>query len=165
MPFTEKKFREALGHFPTGVAIITLEEEGGGTLGMTVNSFTSLSLEPPLILWCLAKSSVNCDLFKEAGFFGVNILEENQKVLSAECAVKGKHHVSADLIQPYDHQDKESAHSIPLLRSALVSFACERHDIFDVGDHFIITGHVKHVAMMEGEPLLFHRGAYRKTHA
>lgn len=156
MTIDTREFRDALGCFATGVTVITASPEGQAPIGMTVNSFASVSLDPPLVLWSLQNNSEMFEIWERTNQFGVNILRSDQQDLSNLYARKGDHLL-------------ESAHFVPgatglaVLPDSLVSLECEVEARYPGGDHVIIIGRV--VAMenrSNGEPLLFCSGGYRE---
>ncbi|ABS64495.1 flavin reductase domain protein FMN-binding [Parvibaculum lavamentivorans DS-1] len=150
-----RKFRNALGWFATGVAVITTRVKGGEPFGITVNSFSSVSLDPPLVLWCLDKKSDTLAAFEQATHFTVNVLREEHQDLSARLARKGDHSLAG-----MDVREGESGS--PALAEALAHFECEIEARHDAGDHVIMVGRVvKFDYVEEGRPLLYHRGAYQ----
>ena len=124
MSFDSLQLRNALGRFATGVCVITASPEGHAPFGMTVNSFSSLSLTPPLVLWSLQKNSDTMEAFRVARQYCVNILSQEQKALSGRYAKKGDHALRAE-----EFTIGESG--LPVLRHSLASFECDmdaRHD-------------------------------------
>lgn len=150
-----RRLRNALGWYATGVAIVTTRLEGQAPVGLTINSFSSVSLEPPLVLWCLDKKSETVPAFNLATHFVVNVLREAHQDLSSRFSRKGRH--------AFDGVDVElSPHGIPTLREALAHFECEIEARHDAGDHIILIGRVIHFDHVEeGSPLLYHRGRYQ----
>lgn len=157
MSLDSREFRNALGRFATGVCVITTQVEGEKPFGMTVNSFASVSLEPPLILWSLQKNSDCFSAFEKVKKFAVNILSADQQAVSNQYAKKNEH----DLIEG-TYRDTEAG--CVVLNDAPTSFECEIDAIHEGGDHLIIVGRV--VAMTSQEeapdPLLFYAGKYRE---
>lgn len=149
-----RKFRNALGCFTTGVAVVTMRQDAGEPIGITVNSFSSVSLDPPLVLWCLDKKSDTLSLFEKAGHFTVNVLREEHEEVSSRLAKKGDHSLAGiELI--------EGESGTPALKDALAHFECEVEARHDAGDHVIMVGRVlKFDYVDEGRPLLYHRGGY-----
>ncbi len=162
MPFDERTFRDALGHFPTGVAIITAMRENDEAIGMTANSFTSVSLSPPLILWCLGEDSENYDFFRKSPIFGVNILTRAQQALSERCAVPGQHALTEKEVFAFAFPHHKKTHRVPFLSHSAASFACSREEAWEAGDHVVMMGRVHAFELRGGQPLLFHRGAYHE---
>ena len=150
-----RKFRNALGWFTTGVAVVTTCVDGGKPIGITINSFSSVSLDPPLVLWCLDKKSDTVSIFGKATHFTVNVLREEHREISSRLARKGDHS-----LEEVDLVDAESG--CPALKEALAHFECEIEARHDAGDHVIMIGRVlKFDQAEEGRPLLYHRGAYQ----
>ena len=155
MSFNSRDFRDALGSFVTGVCVISANPEGLKPFGMTVNSFASVSLDPPLILWSLQNDSDMFEAFEKTEKFGVNILRSDQEDLSNQYAKKGDHLLSAEHFEL-------GATGVPVLPQTLVSFECELENRYPGGDHAILIGRVLEFTQRDnGEPLLFCSGAYR----
>jgi flavin reductase (DIM6/NTAB) family NADH-FMN oxidoreductase RutF len=151
-----REFRNALGRFATGVCVISTVTEKGDSLGLTANSFTSVSLDPPLVLWNLQNNSDVYDIYSAPQHFAINVLATEHHEHSNRYAKKGDH-----LLDP-DHFTL-GEFGAPIMEGALVSFECELHATHDGGDHLIILGKVKHVhTREEGEPLLFYSGNYHR---
>jgi flavin reductase (DIM6/NTAB) family NADH-FMN oxidoreductase RutF len=157
MSFTDREFRDALGQFATGVAVVTAEVEGT-LLGATVSSFNSVSLAPPLILFSLARSAQSFPLWLNAKQFGVTVLGENQNDISNRFARGGADKWAG--LAPL-----RGAHGVPLLRGGLVAFECETYSSHEGGDHQIIVGRVLSFSRSEARPLLFHGGRYQRLHS
>ena len=156
MSFDSLQFRNALGRFATGVCVITANPAGHAPFGMTVNSFSSLSLTPPLVLWSLQKNSDTMEAFRVARQYCVNILSQEQKALSGRFAKKGDHTLGAN-----DYTIGESG--LPALRPCLASFECDMDARHDGGDHVILVGRVTHMSVSTGgRPLMFYEGGYRE---
>jgi 3-hydroxy-9,10-secoandrosta-1,3,5(10)-triene-9,17-dione monooxygenase reductase component len=148
------KFRRVLGRFPTGVTIITALG-ANGPVGMAVNSFTSVSLEPPLVLFCAAKSSSTWPHIRKAGAFTVNVLGVDDEQLCRRFALKG-----ADRFR--DVLYGIGATGAPVLKGVAAHLDCTIDALHDAGDHVIVVGLVADLeADDEIEPLVFHGGAYR----
>jgi flavin reductase (DIM6/NTAB) family NADH-FMN oxidoreductase RutF len=152
--FDRRDFRKALGQFATGVTVITSRAIDGRRVGMTANSFSSVSLEPPLVLWSLAKESPSVADFTGASHFAINVLAANQ------------HHLSRQFSTP--QPDKfggvdccESTAGVPLLNGVIARFLCRNVKQYDGGDHLIFIGEVEKYERFDGEPLVFHSGYYR----
>ncbi len=156
MSIDSREFRNALGSFATGVCIITANPEGYDAFGMTVNSFTSVSLEPALVLWSLQNTSECMPAFKKADQYAVNILAADQQDLSNHYAKKGEHVLLAD-----HYQIGQSG--CPVLLNTVASFECNVWTHYPGGDHVILVGQVINMeANGDKEPLLFNAGQYRK---
>lgn len=148
-----KALRNAFGAFATGVTVITTRQPDGTPRGFTANSFTSVSLDPPLLLVCLAKTAHSADVFAAAPHFAVNILAEDQKAVSGLFASRAadKFAQCAWTAGPAD---------TPLIDGALAQFTCANHQLVDAGDHLILIGRIDHFATNEGQPLGYFRGTY-----
>lgn len=152
--FDSRAFRDALGCFATGVTLVTTVDRQGRSIAVTVNSFSSVSLEPPLVLFSLARSASNFEDFVSAENFAINVLSREQQHLSANYARSGE-----SLLQPDTHV--LGRHGGPLIGGALAHFECHRHATYDGGDHIIFLGEVKSIALRDGgKPLLYFRGRY-----
>ncbi|MFC0180042.1 p-hydroxyphenylacetate 3-hydroxylase reductase component [Thorsellia kenyensis] len=151
--FDSKSFRRALGNFATGVVVVTAQDEDGNKVGMTVNSFTSVSLEPPLVLWCIDKRAGSLDVFKRAGHFAINILSADQIDISNTFARSKE-----DRFASIDY--KEGIGKSLLISDVSAQFECELHEILEGGDHLILVGKVLNFNDFGRVPLLYHQGAY-----
>ena len=149
------KLRNAFGHFATGVTIITTRTASGNPIGMTVNSFASLSLDPPLALWSLARASVNFDVFHAAPHFAVHVLGTEQSPLARQFATK-------DIDRFRDVTTTLCASGVPRLDEYHACFECETYARYDGGDHSIIIGRILEVDERPGDPLLFYRGRFAR---
>lgn len=147
-------FRACLGQFATGVTVVTCISGAGHPCGITANSFSSVSLDPPLVLWNIAKESNSLDDFLTAKHFAIHILSATQEMVSRQFARTD--HTLFDNIE-YEHSD----HGVPLLSGCLALFECSTHAIHDAGDHHIIIGHVDSFTWDRADPLLFFSGSYR----
>jgi len=150
-PQTERAFRDALGCFGTGVTIVTCIDEER-PLAMTANSFCSVSLDPPLVLWSPAVASSRHDAFVAAGAFSIHILEQTQLPMARGFARDGRDWGAVDW--------QEGATGAPALPGVLARLDCTHHAAHGAGDHTIVLGRVEHVARRPGAPLLFVGGAY-----
>lgn len=151
--------RDALGCFATGVTVVTTIDETGQPLGLTANSFTSVSLDPPLILFALARKSANLAAFEKAGRFAVNVLHIGQQPVGGRFASR-----DVARFEGVDWALRGEGGS-PILAGSLASFDCHTHAMHDGGDHLIFIGHVDH-AWFEPhrDPLLYFRGKFRRLH-
>lgn len=148
-----RAFRDALGRFPTGVALITLMDAGRAR-AMTVNSFSSVSLDPPLILWSVARNSLRYTAFLEAPRFAVNVLGADQSSLSTACAQN-------DDLDASGARWSEGANGAPLVEGAVARFECSRAAVHGGGDHDIIIGEVTGFdALRDAPALVFYRSSY-----
>jgi 3-hydroxy-9,10-secoandrosta-1,3,5(10)-triene-9,17-dione monooxygenase reductase component len=146
-------YRTVLGHFATGVTIVTAHD-GTEPVGMACNSFTSVSLDPPLVLFCAAKSSTTWPRMQSAKHFAVNVLAEDGESVCRVFATKG-----ADRFAAVTHH--RGATGAPILADALAYIDCETEAEHDAGDHVIVVGRVVELGYAtEGKPLLFYRGGY-----
>lgn len=145
-------FRRACSLFATGVAVVTARL-GAARVGMTINSFASVSLEPPLVLWSLRETSRSRPVFEEAGHFAINILSAEQMPLAQHFA-KGAEDV-------FDgHELAPSMLGLPLLTDALAHLECRTRHIYDAGDHRIFVGEVVGLTARDGSPLVFYQGRF-----
>jgi len=150
--------RDALGCFGTGVTVVTTLDEQGEPLGLTANSFTSVSLDPPLILFSLARKSANLTAFEKAGRFAVNVLHIGQQPVAGKFAQRD--------VARFDGVDwATQSDGSPIIAGSLASFDCDTFAVHDGGDHLIFIGAVKH-AWFEPhrDPLLYFRGRFRRLH-
>jgi flavin reductase (DIM6/NTAB) family NADH-FMN oxidoreductase RutF len=156
MSIDGREFRDALGCFATGVCVITTQAGGGQPVGMTVNSFAAVSLDPALVLWSLQNTSEMYELWLNANTFAVNILRKDQRNLASQYARKGDHVLTAEHFEP-------GTTGVPVLHESLVSFECELAVTHPGGDHIILIGQVLEMHNRDnGEPLLFCAGGYRE---
>ena len=153
MSITDADFKHALSHFASGVTVVTTEHDGK-PFGMTVSSFASLSLHPPLVLVCIDKNLKTHDALISAGRFAVSILSAEQSDLSNRFASRIEDKFSGIAIDRGDL-------GMPLLANALTSLECHLHAQLAGGDHTIFVGEVASVRTREGAPLLYFRAAYR----
>ena len=151
----KRTFRNALGHFATGVAVITARLDEKAPIGITVNSFSSVSLEPPLILWSLDNKSDTLPVFNAVKSFTVNILRESHQDVSHRLSQPGDHALDGLAL-------RTGHNGCPVLEEALAHFECDVYARHEAGDHIIILGQVTHFEYCEdGGPLLYHRGTYQ----
>ncbi len=151
--------RDALGCFGTGVTIVTTINAEGEPIGLTANSFTSVSLDPPLILFSLARSSANLQTFENAGKFAVNVLHIGQQPAAGRFATRG-----VARFEDIDWSERDEGGS-PILGGSLASFDCTTHAVHDGGDHVIFVGRVNHATFEpHRDPLLYFRGKFRRLH-
>jgi len=151
---TRKSYRRALGSFATGVTVVTARD-AKGPLGLTVNSFTSVSLEPRLVLWCLDDVCDRRHVFHDAERFAVNVLAAGDREHSVRFS-KG-----AGRLDPAETEYGVSG--APLLKGALARLECETRQRIQMGDHLVIVGEVTAFDSNEGEGLVFFRGGYVST--
>jgi flavin reductase len=158
-PLTPSEFRKALGHFSTGVTVVTVEHEPGKIHGMTANSFTSVSLHPMLILVCVDHRAQMFSILEKKKHFGVSILKHNQQAIS-EYFAKREH--SAEAEKRLGIRFRRTRSGAPVIEDTLLQMSCKVHASHLAGDHTIFIGEVEEAQMNEGEPLLYFRGEYRK---
>jgi flavin reductase (DIM6/NTAB) family NADH-FMN oxidoreductase RutF len=158
MPLSPIEFRKAMGCFATGVTIITLDLEGE-VHGMTANAFASVSLEPPLVLVCVEQSARTHAHLHAKKRFGVNVLAQNQRVISEYYARPVHAHEHAE---EAGARFERTAQGTPILYGALAYLECRLQSAQEAGDHTIFIAEVEDVVVRQGEPLLFFRGKYRK---
>ncbi|KQZ01469.1 hypothetical protein ASD45_11875 [Pseudolabrys sp. Root1462] len=158
MSFDDRRFRDALGAFPTGVAVITAVTTAGERLGMTVSSFNSVSLTPPLILFSVVRRAHSFAAWMQVTRYAVNILSQDQEKISNRFA-----RPLADKWSGLVVIDGETG--VPLLPNALASFECESHTHVEGGDHVIFLGRVtalRTTPLRQSQPLIFYGGRYRR---
>lgn len=153
--FDLRAFRNALGAFPTGVAVITTTGANGEPIGLTCNSFSSVSLDPPLVSWGLRLASKNLENFRSAGAFAINILAEDQKDLSARFA-------SSQVVDKFEGVAFSRGHrQLPILDGCVAVFECDKFAEHVAGDHVLFLGQVaKFDHGRQEDSLVFYRGAY-----
>jgi 3-hydroxy-9,10-secoandrosta-1,3,5(10)-triene-9,17-dione monooxygenase reductase component len=152
-----RHFRDVLGRFCTGVTVVT-SRSNGTPVGMTCQSFSSVSLSPPLVLFCPAKTSRAWPLMQRAGYFCVNLLAEGRHDLSDRMATKGEDKFDGVAWVPSDHT------GAPLLQGILGYVDCTIHAVHEAGDHYVVIGKVQDLGFGDAEePLLFFRGKYTGT--
>ena len=151
-----RELRNAFGLYATGVTIVTTRAEDGHPIGVTANSFSSLSLDPPLVLWALDRNAASLSVFRTATHFGVNVLAASQHHLSRLFATTGADKFAGT-------ETHEGPSGVPLLEGVLAHFVCRTIRQLDAGDHLLVIGEVENYKTYEGEPLVFHSGSYRVT--
>ncbi|MHB1872488.1 MAG: flavin reductase [Steroidobacteraceae bacterium] len=148
-----RSFRGALSAFATGVTIVTTRDESGQDVGLTANSFNSVSLNPPMVLWSLAKQAASLPAFMHSSHFAVHILAADQEDLSLRFAVRGA--------AKFEGLDLErGVADVPLLRGCSARFQCRTTFRYEGGDHMIFVGTVEQFEHSERAPLVFHGGGY-----
>jgi len=155
--FDARDLRNALGTFATGVAIITACDADGRLVGLTGNSFSSVSLEPPLVLWSLSRAAPSLPAFRAATHFGVNVLGSEHREISARFARPQRDKFDG---VPY----RLGEFGVPLIEGAAAHFECRIVDRYYGGDHEIFLGHVERYAYERKPTLLFCHGAYHRAH-
>jgi len=154
MPIERNELRRVMGHFATGVTIITTVSKDGVPFGLTANAFTSVSLDPPLLLISVDKKAESFPHFEESKAFTVNILGDEQESLSRKFAVSGgdKFHGVAY---------RMGANGVPILEGTLAYLECKLYAVYDGGDHTLFLGEIEQAETREVKPLIFYRGGYR----
>jgi (E)-2-((N-methylformamido)methylene)succinate hydrolase len=151
--FDNRELRSAFGSFMTGVTIVTTAGTEGQPRGFTANSFTSVSLEPPLLMICIGKSAASVEVFRQARGFAVNILSESQKDTSVLFASKRPDKFDATRWRP-------GPFGSPLIEGSAAWFDCARYQVIDAGDHIILMGHIEAFSYSDANPLGYARGHY-----
>ncbi|MGE0384485.1 MAG: flavin reductase [Gammaproteobacteria bacterium] len=156
VPIDSREFRSALGTFTTGVTIVTTRDQAGSDIGLTANSFNSVSLDPPMVLWSLARSSLSLEAFRNAEYFAVHILAADQQGLSDLFARRG-----ADKFAGLDLKRGEGG--VPLIEGCAARFLCRTTFVYEGGDHEIFVGEVVTFDHFDRPPLVFHGGRYTRV--
>lgn len=152
---TSEEFRRACGRFANGVTIATVLDAAGSPHGLTVSSFTSVSLDPPLILICIGHAVTAIDTFRATRNFGINILAEDQQTLSERFARKGEDRFDGLPWYP-------GSTGVPLISGVLAAIECTVEQRIPAGDHDIFVARMVDAQVAEGEPLIHFRGCYRR---
>jgi 3-hydroxy-9,10-secoandrosta-1,3,5(10)-triene-9,17-dione monooxygenase reductase component len=154
-----RRLRDVMARFATGVVVITANTPDGPT-GMAVNSFTSVSLDPPLVLFCAGKSSTTWPSIEDAGAFSVNVLGQDAEAICGQFASNdGERFAGVEF--------RSGATGAPVLDEAIAHLDCTIHEVHDAGDHVIVVGHVHDLDAPDGDPLplIFFRGSYARLGA
>lgn len=151
--FEGRALRDAFGSFATGVTIVTTTGPGGVDIGLTANSFSSVSLDPPMVLWSLARTSLNMEAFRNSRHFAVHILSADQEALSGRFASKGIDRFAELTLD-------RGPDGIPMLQECMARFACKLAYQYEGGDHVIFVGEIVDFSHSAQEPLVFHGGRY-----
>ena len=155
MAIDPRELRNVMGHFATGVTVITTKDMAGKPFGLTANAFSSLSLDPPLVLICVDKK-VDCyACFDQSRVFVVNILSEGQDQLSTRFATKGIEKFEGVAV-------RQGNLGVPLLEGAVAHIECTLTSAYEGGDHTIYVGEIQSVAASGDRPLLFFKGKYSR---
>jgi flavin reductase ActVB len=155
---TSDEFRRACGRFATGVTIATVLDSRGAPHGLTVSSFTSVSLEPPLLLICLGHAVNVIDYFRQAKYFGINCLSADQQLLSERFARRGGDRFNG---LPWERGET----GVPLIPGVLAQIECAIRNRVPEGDHDIFVGEMVGARVREGEPLIYYASRYRELKA
>jgi len=148
---SEQLFKEVMGNYPSGVTVVTTVDADGQPVGLTANSFVSVSIEPLLVLWCIDKRSGSLQAFEQSDYFAVNILAADQDTACWTFASR----TEPDRFSKYDW--KWSDKKVPLLEGSFATFECEKHQVVDAGDHYILIGKVIEIEKSNQEPMLYFR--------
>jgi flavin reductase (DIM6/NTAB) family NADH-FMN oxidoreductase RutF len=151
----KQQFRRICGKFASGITVATVLDAAGAAHGMTANSFTSVSLAPPLVLVCVDHRAGILKHFRTSDYFGINILSAGQRHLSDKFAGSGY-----DRFEGVDWFPGQTG--VPLLRDVLATIECARMNVVTAGDHDILIGEVLHANCQDGEPLVFYSSQYRR---
>lgn len=153
-----RTLRDALGCFATGVTVVTCLDDDGAPVGLTANSFTALSLDPPLLLVCVARNSASAAALASAESFAVNVLQTGQQPASITFSTRVEDRFGQTAWSVGEH-------GAPVLMDSLSVFECRRYAVHEGGDHFILVGEVVKASFESGlDPLLYFRGRYRRLH-
>jgi flavin reductase (DIM6/NTAB) family NADH-FMN oxidoreductase RutF len=156
--FSSQEFRTSLGMFATGVTIVTARTPAGVLVGLTANSFNSVSLNPPLVLWSLAQAASSMAAFSTGSHYAINILAADQKALAERFASRREDRWT-------DVAFTEGACGAPLLDGAAATFECFNRSRYEEGDHVIFVGEVERCSHRDGaSPLLYHGGKFYTEH-
>ena len=148
-----RPLKDAFGRFATGITVVSCKREDGSVIAITVNSFTSVSLEPALVLWCLEKKASTYQAFMSSPAYAISVLRADQQSLSNRFAG----HSPAPLTSA---EVDVAVSGAPLLRGRLAGFDCTIVDRHEAGDHVILIGQVDHFDSAEGDPLVYHASRY-----
>lgn len=152
--FESKALRQALGRYPTGVAIVTTRGDDGRAIGLTINSFASLSLSPALVLWSLVDRSPNMAAFQQASHFAISVLAQGQQDLASRFA-------NPAVADKFDQVAVcEAPEGVPVIEGALATLVCSTVKHHGEGDHELFIGRVVRLDTREGAPLVFHHGRF-----
>ena len=154
MPMDDARFKEAMSHFASGVTVVTTEHDGN-RYGITVASFASVSLHPPLVLVCIEKSAKSHDAIHKAGYFGISILAKTQADVSGRFASKSDDKFAGITT-------RRSEHGMPLIDGAICTLECRVHGELPGGDHTIYVGEVLDSSTSGEAPLVYFRSNYRE---
>lgn len=154
-PVDPRELRNALGRFATGVCVVTTIGTDGRAAGLTVNSFSSVSLDPPLVAWCLGRKAPSIAAFSTSEYFAVHVLAADQQHIAMHFARPSENKfalLEGELLQGIGN--------VPVLANALARFECRKVNMTDCGDHVMFFGQVERFSYASSEPLLFHAGRF-----
>lgn len=156
-PFDPRTLRDAFGCFATGVTVVTGRDRAGNRVGLTANSFTSVSLDPPLLLFCPANGASALPALRDTGRFAINVLDLDGQPVADRFTRRG--------IDRFADADWQEWDGLPVLSDAKAAFACDLHADHDGGDHRILVGRVTQLGLApDRESLLYLHGRYRRVH-
>lgn len=156
--FTSRDFRHALGQFATGVTIVTTADAQGRPVGLTVSSFNSVSLDPPLVLWSLGHRAASLPVFQQCTHYAIHVLAAEQQALAQRFATRGADKFAELAWLP-------NAQGVPLIEGVAAVFECSNRSRYDEGDHALFVGLVQHCQHRQGAvPLLYHGGHMHTQH-
>lgn len=155
MTIDSRALRNAFGNFTTGVTLVTTVGADGKAIAMTANSFSSVSLDPPMVLWCIDKGSDRLGIFEKSQHFAINVLAASHQELSGRFAKKGQPYMDGVSYTTWET-------GCPIIPDAVAIFDCDKAASYDAGDHIIYVGKVRKFAAPEdaGKPLVFYKGGY-----
>jgi flavin reductase (DIM6/NTAB) family NADH-FMN oxidoreductase RutF len=153
-PIEQQLFRRVCGKYATGITVLTILDFDGKPQGMTANSFTSVSLDPPLVLVCVDRKSMMAELFAHGAKFAINVLDEDQKHLSTCFAQRG-----CDRFQGIEWSPGETG--APVLPEMLATLECFVSKLVEAGDHVVVIGQVLHATWRDGRPLIYFNSSYQ----
>jgi len=154
-PVDPRELRNALGRFATGVCVVTTIGEDGRAAGLTVNSFSSVSLDPPLVAWCLGRKAPSMAAFSASAYFAVHVLAADQQHLAMHFAKP-----SEDKFAILQGELEQGIGQVPVLANALARFECRKFSMTDCGDHVMFFGQVERFTYQSSAPLVFHAGRF-----
>ena len=157
-PAPGREFRNALGRYATGIAVVTLRTQAGELLGLTVNSFNSVSLAPPLVVWSLAGTSSAREAFEASEYYAINVLAADQEALSQRFASRREDRFAGLTLET-------GLGGAPLLSGCCARFQCRNAIRHAGGDHVVFIGEVERFDYAQGDPLIYFGGAYRRLAA
>jgi flavin reductase (DIM6/NTAB) family NADH-FMN oxidoreductase RutF len=152
-----RSLRDAFGQFATGVTVVTTLDKNGSPIGLTANSFASVSLDPPLVSWCVDRSSTRFNEFFDAQYFTISVLTSEQQEISNLFAMRSWDQTVFD-----DTQWFEGLNKVPQIPNVNARFHCKTAHCYEGGDHIIIVGSVLDYESEANEPLVFFQGDYRQ---
>ena len=155
LPMDSRELRNAMGRFATGVCVVTTRTDDGRKAALTVNSFCSVSLDPPLVAWYLNDRAPSLPVFRESGYFAVHVLAAGQQEVATHFAKP-----SEDKFAPFSERVQTGLGDVPVLGDVLACFECRTSGIEHYGDHVMILGQVERFYYGSESPLLFHAGRF-----